>query len=141
MPRGVRVGEKEFGMGGAGWLVRRSGLGSACFGSIGRRGCRGRGFAEIAGPFFGVVFEWGDRRAPGVDGWHSVLHLWAWFWVGHLYAAQEFAGASLDARDFGADLRDLQDLSGDAGEIHFAVVGVYCGHYFALFWAAAAHGG
>ena len=36
----------------------------------------------------------------------------------HLRAAQASAGASLDARDLRADLRDLQDLPDHAGQVH-----------------------
>ena len=37
---------------------------------------------------------------------------------GDLHAAQEPAGAPLDARDLGADLRDLQDLPDHPGQVH-----------------------
>src|ERR1700731_4046229 len=104
MPWGVWHGEKDFGIGGAGWLGRGSGLGSTCFGSTWRRTGRRRGFAETSGPFFGVVSEWGDRRAQAVDDWHSVLSVRAGVWAGHLYAAQEPAGTSLDEGDLGANL-------------------------------------
>ena len=36
----------------------------------------------------------------------------------HVREAQEAARAQVDARDLGADLRDLQDLSADAGQVH-----------------------
>jgi len=37
--------------------------------------------------------------------------------VDDFHAAEEHAGASLDARDFGTDLRNVQDLSDHAGQI------------------------
>ena len=38
--------------------------------------------------------------------------------AGHPEPAEEPAGAPLDAGDLGADLRDLQDLPADAGQVH-----------------------
>ena len=57
------------------------------------------------------------------------------------HAAEEPAGASVDARDFGTHLRDLQDVSGNAGQIHLVAVGIHRRHYRGLFWLAVAGAG
>src|ERR1700683_3007336 len=99
MPRGVWIFEKGIGIGGAGGFGRGGSLGSTW-----GRACGRRSFAEITRSCFRAVFEWGDRRAQTADDWDCVLHLRAFVWHGHLYAAQESSGASLDAGDLGADL-------------------------------------
>ena len=43
----------------------------------------------------------------------------------HLHAAEEPAGARVDARGLRADLRDVQDLPGHAGQVHPAARGVH----------------
>ena len=54
------------------------------------------------------------------------------------YAAEEPAGAPLDARDLRADLRDLQDLSDHAGQVHPDPRGVHRRDHGVLLRRAAA---
>ena len=60
---------------------------------------------------------------------------------GDLHAAEEPAGSSLHARNLRADLRDLQDLPGHAGQVHDDPVGFHRGHHPCLLRLAGAGSG
>ncbi len=99
------------GAGGAGCGVHR-------FARVGQRGR-----PAAAKPGVGILH--GDRRsqpaavrAAGLPGRPGVRS-------GQLRPAAKPAGASLDARDLGADLRDLQDLPGHSGQVHPAPGGLH----------------
>ena len=83
----------------------------------------------------------------GLNG-HALLMIGLLFCVGgllvrpgHLCALEEPAGASLHAGNLRADLRDLQDLSGHAGQVHPSALGLHRGHYLALLRRSGAGGG
>ena len=80
-----------------------------------------------------------ERPQPAVDR-HPVLHFRAAVRAGAVHAAQEPAGAPRHARNVGTDLRDLQDLPGDAGQVPGDPVGVHRGGDRALLRRAAEGG-
>ena len=79
----------------------------------------------------------------GMDGHRMLLIglLFCVFGLGFgmviLHAPEEPAGASLHARDLGADLRNLQDLPDHAGQVHADSVGIHRGHHRSLLRRAA----
>ena len=104
---------------------------SKCFGGSGsaQGSCRG---SEFAAPRSQLGQLSGNDWTQPVAGRVALLRVRTGVWAGDLHAAQERSGAPLDARDFGADLRNLQDLSGHAGQIHPRSLGIYRGHYYCL---------
>ena len=75
----------------------------------------------------------------GIDGHRllmigiSVLHLRPGIRPHHLYPPAEDAGASFHARDFRADLRDLQNLPDHPGQIPADPLALHCRRHRALF--------
>ena len=82
-------------------------------------GARTRGGeANLVLPDLGAGRLPGDQRPHAADGRPGRLRARPALRPGHLHAAEEPAGAPVDARDLRADLRDLQDLSDHAGQVH-----------------------
>ena len=65
------------------------------------------------------------QRAHAADGRPGRLRARPAVRADDVHAAEEPAGARVDARGLGADLRDLQDLPGHAGQVHPAARGVH----------------
>ncbi len=57
---------------------------------------------------------------------------------GHLCAVEELAGPSQHARNLRTDLRNLQNLSDHAGQVHHAALGLHRGHHLAVLRMAGA---
>src|ERR1700730_16605923 len=114
---------------------------------------QGRGTARLAGVirFAGVrtlsaltglfTVGVGTAMAHPAANRNPVLHFRPRLRLGYLHAAQEPAGTPGDAGDLGADLRDLQDLSGDAGQVHPGAVGVHRSDHRCIFRLAGTRAG
>ena len=81
-----------------------------------------------------------DGSQPAADR-PALLRLRVGVWAGDLHAAQERSRPPLDARNLRADLRNLQNLSDHAGQIHPGAVGVYRRHYYCVLRMARAGAG
>ena len=77
---------------------------------------RGRSEPRAAGPRAGRVS--GHQRPDAAHGRPRRVRPRPGVRARDLRAAQEPAGAPLDAGDLGADLRDVQDVSDHAGQVH-----------------------
>ena len=80
----------------------------------------------------------GHQRADAPDGRPARVRAGARVRHDDLHAPQEHAGPPLDARDLGADLRDLQDLPDHAGQVHPPARGLHRRDHAVLLRRAAA---
>ena len=107
---------------------------SFALGLFGRAGATQRGLrrsqSSAPRPQFGQLPR--DEWPQAANDRPAILPVRARVWHGNLHATQERSRAPLNARDFRADLRNLQDLPGHAGQVHPCAVGLHRGHHHRL---------
>src|SRR5579871_2173378 len=87
---------------------------------------------DTARPRFGAIFR-GNRWPQPPNGGARGQCARAALWISYLLTAAQHARASVDARSIRADLRNVQNLSLDPGQVSAAARVLYRRHYCVLF--------
>src|SRR5208337_1522630 len=92
---------------------------------------------EVAGSFAGTLSGCGCGWPQAASMGHSVLRLRAVLWAYDLCPPEELAGASRHAGNLGVDLRNLQNVSRQPGQVSVSAVDLHRCRDRAVFRRAA----